>query len=142
VVVVVVDIFDSQVGLKEEAGAFFICLAITIIIANIAQSLGLLVSVGTDLAYAPTHIKHTTIEFPVTDYRSLGRVALTLFPVTVIPHMLVGGLFLVVSDIPKYFYWLLYISPFFYAFMPLAINEFDGVDFHCSGVPVLTSLLT
>jgi hypothetical protein len=45
--------------------------------------------------------------------------------------MLVGGLFLVVSDIPKYFYWLLYISPFFYAFMPLAINEFDGVAFHC-----------
>jgi hypothetical protein len=30
-------------------------------------------------------------------------VALTIFPVTVIPHMLVGGLFLlVVSDIAKY----------------------------------------
>jgi hypothetical protein len=46
--------------------------------------------------------------------------------------MLVGGLFLVVDDIPYYFYWLLYISPFFYAFMPLSINEFDGVTFSCS----------
>ncbi len=62
------------------------------------------------------------------------RAALALFPVTVIPHMLVGGLFLVVSDIPKYFYWLLYISPFFYAFVTLVRNEMEDVTFKCRSV--------
>jgi hypothetical protein len=48
---IVTTIIYWMVGLKEEAGAFFICLGITILVANIAQSLGLLVSVGTDLPY-------------------------------------------------------------------------------------------
>jgi hypothetical protein len=66
-------------------------------------------------------------------------VALTIFPVTVIPHMLVGGLFLlVVSDIhPQVdFIWLQYIiSPFFlYAFVTLVRNEMEHVTFKCRSV--------
>jgi len=45
------------------------------------------------------------------------KVALGLFPVTVIPMMLVGGLFLNVDNIPYYFIWLQYISYVFYAFV-------------------------
>lgn len=51
--------------------------------------------------------------------------------------MLVGGLFLIVSDIPKYFIWLQYISPFFYAFVTLVINEFEDVAFKCRDVRFL-----
>jgi hypothetical protein len=50
------------VGLREDAGAFFICLGVILLVSNIAQSLGLLVSVGTELPYAlsPQHHPKTS----------------------------------------------------------------------------------
>ena len=41
-------------GLREDAGAFFICQGVILLVGNIAQSLGFLVSVGTELPYAPS----------------------------------------------------------------------------------------
>lgn len=101
-----------MVGLRPEAGAFFINLAAIVLTCNIAQSLGLLVSVALEL-----------------------QQALSLFPVVVVPNMLVGGLFLSIDSIPNYFVWLKYISFFFYSFMALLINEFDGETFHCDSLP-------
>ncbi len=98
-----------MVGLKDDFGAYVIFTVVIVLITNIAQSLGFLVSVALDL-----------------------QKAITLFPVTAIPALLVGGLFLSVDSIPDYFIWLQYISFFFYAFMSLAINEFQDRDFHCS----------
>ncbi|KAL6044325.1 putative ATP-dependent permease ADP1 [Balamuthia mandrillaris] len=97
-----------MVGLQAEADKFFIYLATVIIITNIAQTKGLLVSVGLDL-----------------------KASLALFPVTVIPMLLVGGFFLNVENTPPYFIWLQYISYFFYAFMVLGINEFEDGNFYC-----------
>eukprot|EP01087_Luapelamoeba_hula_P017490 TRINITY_DN551_c0_g1_i1.p1 TRINITY_DN551_c0_g1~~TRINITY_DN551_c0_g1_i1.p1 ORF type:complete len:671 (+),score=117.28 TRINITY_DN551_c0_g1_i1:236-2248(+) len=97
-------------GLRMEAGAFFVFLAFIIMIANIAQSIGFLVSIFTDL-----------------------QVALGLFPVTVIPLLLVGGLFLNVDDIPDYLVWLQYLSYFYYSFSGMLVNEFEDVHFHCTG---------
>ncbi len=59
------------------------------------------------------------------------RIALTLFPITIIPMVLVGGLFLNVSDIPVYFIWLQWVSVYFYAFVVAVINQFEGQTFYC-----------
>jgi hypothetical protein len=75
-----------MVGLRIDAGAFFINITAIILICNIAQSMGLLVSVGLEL-----------------------QQAITLFPVLVTPSMLVGGLYLAVNNIPDYFVWLQYL---------------------------------
>jgi len=97
-----------MIGLRVDAGAYFTFLGFVIMISNIAQSVGLLVSVTLDL-----------------------QIALGLFPVTVIPFLLCGGLFINIEDIPYYFYPIQYLSYIFYTYCALAINEFEGVEFHC-----------
>jgi len=59
---------------------------------------------------------------------------MALFPVCIIPLMLVGGLFLVASNIPNYFIWLRYISPVYYAFSALSVNELENETFTCTSV--------
>ena len=97
------------VGLRVDAGAFFTNMAAIIVVSNVAQSVGLIVSVGLDI-----------------------EQAITLFPVVNIPAMLVGGLFLLVTDIPNWFIWLKFLSWFFYCFMALLINEFQDSTFDCT----------
>ena len=100
-----------MIGLRVDASAFFTFMGFIIMvliptkvkdylltmecfqISNISQSIGLLVSVALDL-----------------------QVALGLFPVTVIPFLLVGGLFLNIDDIPGYFDEFQYMSFFFYTY--------------------------
>jgi ABC-type multidrug transport system permease subunit len=62
----------------------------------------------------------------VSSASSNVSIALALAPVSVIPMMLFGGLFLNVESIPKYFYWVSYLSWFYYGFEALSINEWDG----------------
>eukprot|EP01102_Stenamoeba_stenopodia_P009171 TRINITY_DN2693_c0_g1_i3.p1 TRINITY_DN2693_c0_g1~~TRINITY_DN2693_c0_g1_i3.p1 ORF type:complete len:120 (-),score=11.18 TRINITY_DN2693_c0_g1_i3:106-465(-) len=54
---------------------------------------------------------------------------------TLIPFMLMGGLFINPDSVPNYFIWILEISPFRYGFAALMINEFTGLEFTCDDAP-------
>ncbi|XP_062517758.1 protein white-like isoform X1 [Corticium candelabrum] len=95
-----------MVGLQEQADKFFIFYALLLVIANIALGFGYIISAAA----------------------STVPVALALGPVTVIPMMLFGGLFVNIDSIPVYFYWISYISWFYYGFEALSINEWADVS--------------
>jgi len=94
-------------GLRADAATFFIAVVVTILITNVAVSIGYLVSTLTgDM-----------------------NMALTIAPVLVIPFMLFGGFFLNSASVPVYFIPLQYLSYFKYAYEALAINEWRGVEY-------------
>ncbi|XP_062517485.1 protein white-like [Corticium candelabrum] len=100
-----------MVGLREEADKFFIFYGLLLLIANIAMGVGYAISAAA-----------TTVP-----------VALAFGPVTIIPMMLFGGLFVNISSIPVYFYWISYLSWFYYGFEVLSINEW--ADITTTGCP-------
>jgi ABC-type multidrug transport system permease subunit len=99
-----------MVGLQDQADKFFTFFGLILLISNVAVGVGYIVSSAS----------------------SNVSIALALAPVSVIPMMLFGGLFLNVESIPKYFYWVSYLSWFYYGFEALSINEWDGFAAVCS----------
>jgi len=97
-----------MIGYNHNAGHFFIWLIILVILANIAQGLGMSLSAGLDLDQA-----------------------LILMPMITIPFALLGGFFLNPSNTPSWLIWLQYLSPFYWAFQGLVLNEFDGQNITC-----------
>lgn len=51
-------------------------------------------------------------------------VVMALIPVLIIPLMIVGGYFISLSEVPKFFYWMEYISMFKYGFQALIQNQY------------------
>jgi len=56
-------------------------------------------------------------------------LAMALFPILVIPLMVLGGFFVNTNNIPKYLIWIEYISMFKYSFQAAALNEFDTINY-------------
>lgn len=51
-------------------------------------------------------------------------VAVALIPVLIIPLMLVSGFFVPLSQVPKFFYWMEYLSMFKYGYQAMVTNQF------------------
>jgi len=97
-----------MIGFNHNAGHFFIWVIILLILANCAQGLGMCLSSGLELDQA-----------------------LILMPMISIPFALLGGFFLNPSNTPAWLIWLQYLSPFYWAFQGLLLNEFDGQRITC-----------
>ncbi|GIY38002.1 protein white [Caerostris extrusa] len=123
---VLVCIVYWMIGLNTDPKAFFICLAIMILVANTAASFGYLVSC----------------------LSSTLSVALSLATPLIMPLVLFGGFYLNANSVPVYFIWLKYISMFYYGNEALSINQWADVrNITCSphvcipdGKAVLASL--
>ncbi|KAL6069457.1 ATP-binding cassette sub- G member 2 [Balamuthia mandrillaris] len=99
-----------MVGLDADVEKFFIFLACVVLVAQVAQSLGLAISAG-----AP----------------DMGT-SMALAPLVFIPLMLTGGLFLNQDSVPDWLRWIQFLSLFKYGFEILVLNEFDGLVFTCT----------
>ena len=54
------------------------------------------------------------------------KVIMALVPILLIPLMLLGGFFISLDQVPKFFYFIEYISPFKFGFQALIQNEYRG----------------
>jgi ABC-type multidrug transport system permease subunit len=97
------------VGLNAEFQSFLIFTGVITLVSNAAFSLGYVVST---LA-------------PSTD------IALALAPVSVLPFLLLGGLFINSDSVPAYFKPISAVSFFTYGYEILGVNEFDGETIGC-----------
>lgn len=95
-----------MVGLNSSGERYITCTFIIVLTSNCAYSLGYIIATA-----APT-----------------VQVALAIGPVVLLPFMIFGGFLINLDSIPKYFYWLSYLSFFRYGFEALAITEFKGVE--------------
>ncbi|XP_062517800.1 protein white-like [Corticium candelabrum] len=94
-----------MVGLQQSMDKFLVFYGVLITIANIALGCGYIVS-----AVAPN-----------------VSVGLAIGPLFVIPMMVFGGHVVNIESIPVYFYWISYVSWFYYGFEVLSVNEWAGV---------------
>eukprot|EP01090_Pellita_catalonica_P011885 TRINITY_DN2458_c0_g1_i4.p1 TRINITY_DN2458_c0_g1~~TRINITY_DN2458_c0_g1_i4.p1 ORF type:complete len:662 (-),score=105.92 TRINITY_DN2458_c0_g1_i4:46-2031(-) len=95
-------------GLQADFGRFVVFVVFLLMQAQLGYCLGFLLSVLLPL-----------------------RGALALQPVIIIPFSLLSGFFISVKNTPVYFLWMLYISPFFWNFQALAVNELTDLEFDC-----------
>ena len=58
--------------------------------------------------------------------------ALAAAPIILIPLMMFAGFFKSLDDIPSWFAWIQYISPFKYGYEMLVVNEFTDLPIECS----------
>jgi ATP-binding cassette subfamily G (WHITE) protein 2 len=100
-----------SVGFKLDAGAYFIFLGIVSLLTVTSQSFGLLLSSLT----------------------SSETVASSLATPFLIIFVLSGGFYLNKESFPSGAGWLVYTSLCYYGFIGLAINEFSGATFACTG---------
>ena len=57
------------------------------------------------------------------------ELVMAMVPVLIIPLMLVAGFFINLNQVPKFFYWMEYISMFKYGFQASIQNQFrDPID--------------
>ncbi|GFO40888.1 ATP-binding cassette sub-family g member [Plakobranchus ocellatus] len=107
-----------MIGLYESIDAFLIAVGVLLLTANVALSLGYLVS---------------TLCGSV-------NIALAIAPPLLIPFMLFGGLFVNNDNIPVYFIWLKYLSWFKHANEILMVNQWQNVhNITCDGITNSTS---
>lgn len=93
-----------MIGLRADAGAFFIFLLVIFLISTLAESLAIAVSIMTGDAQA----------------------AAGIIPVFVILAILFGGFFIESEQLAGWISWAKYLSFVFYAFNALGRNEFQG----------------
>ncbi|XP_064613725.1 protein white-like [Liolophura sinensis] len=99
-----------MIGFYEAVEQFFIFMAIMIFVANIAVSVGYVISCMTG---------------------SLN-IALAIAPPLLIPLMLFGGFYVNTGTVPVYFVWLEYLSWFKYSNEIVTINQWkDVTDLAC-----------
>eukprot|EP00753_Platysulcus_tardus_P001396 PLAT11325.2.p1 GENE.PLAT11325.2~~PLAT11325.2.p1 ORF type:complete len:695 (-),score=412.60 PLAT11325.2:85-2169(-) len=79
-----------------------------------------------------------SIGFLIASAVSDAEVAVSLMPVAVIPFMLLGGFFSNQDNLPVYFSWLSWASPFKYGFEALAINEYSDLNITCTDEELIT----
>lgn len=98
---IILGYFSSH--LNNNAGTFFLQLLILELVYWMSASYGLVIS---------TAIKQFD-------------VALALIPVLIIPLMLVSGFFVSLDQVPKFFYWLEYLSMFKYGYQGMITNQYS-----------------
>ena len=94
-----------MIGLNDDGGRYIEFALALVLTANAAMSLGYALAIG-----APS-----------------VQVALAMGMPIILPFILFGGLFININSIPKYFYWLSYISFAKYGFELMSIIVWDGV---------------
>ena len=57
--------------------------------------------------------------------------AITITPAIILPLIIFSGFFINNNSIPRYLFWLSYLSPIKYTFHALILNEFSGLKFNC-----------
>jgi len=93
-------------GLEANAEVFFILCGIMVLTANVAVSLGYMIScLFADLS-----------------------IALSVAPAFIIPFMLFAGFYINLDSVPIFFVWLQYLSYFKYSFEAAAINQFSRIE--------------
>ena len=60
-------------------------------------------------------------------------MALAFAPIVVVLMILFGGFYINVDSLPVWLAWLQYLSIMRWSFSGLAVNEFTGATFSCSG---------
>ena len=98
---IILGYFSSH--LNNNAGTFFLQLLVLELVYWMSASYGLVIS---------TAIKQFD-------------VALALVPVLIIPLMLVSGFFVSLDQVPKFFYWLEYLSMFKYGYQGMITNQYN-----------------
>lgn len=76
------------------------------------------------------------------------NTALSVLPLVLLPLLLFSGLFASADALPVYLSWIRYVSPTYYGYVAMALNEFSGRDLpncdpatqNCSDTFVLESL--
>ena len=89
--------------LNNNAGVFFMQLLALELVYWMSASYGLLISTA------------------IKDF----AIALALIPILVIPMMLVSGFFVSLNQVPKFFYWLEYLSMFKYGYQAMVTNQYN-----------------
>ncbi|KAI8777535.1 protein white-like [Biomphalaria glabrata] len=106
-----------MIGLYGSLEAYLIAVGILVLVANVAISLGYLIS---------------TLCGSVT-------VSLAVAPPLLIPIMLFGGLFVNNGNIPVYFIWLQYLSWFKFSNEVLMVNQWRNIDYiPCPNITIPT----
>lgn len=107
-----------MIGFNPAAARFFKFLFIFVLISLFAGSAG----------YA------AGLSFP--NMQALSAV----LPMVIMPLTLFAGLFIPLANIPNYWIWLAYLSPFQYALEALVLNEFGGATIEaCSQADLASS---
>jgi len=99
-----------MIGLRHDAGRYFITCVIVIFLSNCGNSIGILGACATPNL----------------------SIALGVVPMALLPLMLFSGLFANLDSIPVFIRWLKWITPMKYGFVALAKNEFEDLPFVCT----------
>ncbi|KAK9828718.1 hypothetical protein WJX72_001697 [[Myrmecia] bisecta] len=92
------------VGLNPSASRFFIFICVLVLEAFAAQALGIAVSAA---------VKN-------------DKMALAIAPAVTVCLILFGGFYINSASIPRWLFWIQYVSFLYWAFIALATNEFRG----------------
>jgi len=98
-----------SVGLRREAGAFFVYLALSLSTVFAGQSIGLIISLA------------------VPDFALANCISF----VAVLLIMLFGGFYVGVERIPEWLAWFRYLSFVFWGYSGMIINEFGNNEIPC-----------
>jgi len=103
-----------MIGLNDDGGRYIEFALGLVLTANAAMSIGYALAIGSPSV----------------------QVALALGMPIILPFLLFGGLFLNINSIPKYFYWLSYISFVKYGYELLSIIVWNGwANIECDQPP-------
>ncbi|KNC77312.1 hypothetical protein SARC_10225, partial [Sphaeroforma arctica JP610] len=61
------------------------------------------------------------------------QAASAILPLLMTAFMLFSGFYLNTDSTPVYFIWIQYLSPVYYGFQSVVVNEFEGLVFDCTG---------
>lgn len=107
--IIFASIFYWLVGFKASITSFFIYMAITFLLTNVAFSVGVML-----FSIIPDVTK-----------------VMQIFPVIFVPLMIFSGFYLNTKNTPPYFIWVEHISFMKYGFRAAMRNEFQGTKFIC-----------
>mmetsp|Transcript_12778 Transcript_12778/g.44747 ORF Transcript_12778/g.44747 Transcript_12778/m.44747 type:complete len:720 (-) Transcript_12778:193-2352(-) len=102
-----------MIDMRDDVESWLLFLAIVVMAANAATSLGYVISTATPSV----------------------TVALALGPAIILPFMLFAGFFVNTDSIPDYFKWLEVLSFFKYGFSTGVVSVWDGVELNCPAGP-------
>lgn len=126
---------DQFVFTAATAHQYFLLILTIILAANVAQSIGMVIScsitdMNVSLAVAPL------VFMPLMLF---GKLFFTLHshtnPSPTQKNCFTGGYYINLDNVPVYFLWIKYISPFKYGYEVLVVNEFTGKTLVCDTGP-------
>ncbi len=76
-------------------------------------------------------LSNSSLAFILAASTSSPLLSIILTPLVVVPSMVTCGFFINLASLPPWIQWFPYISPFYYAFLALLNNEFQGLKLIC-----------